>query len=122
MVKIGGHAGLVEEVTLRFVRLRDYDGNVHFVPNGIIASVVNMSRGFAQAVVDIGVAYREDLDRVMEVMRDVGARCARTRRTQRASSTTSRSPASSAGTTRRWSFAARFRVAPLEQWACSAST
>jgi small conductance mechanosensitive channel len=41
-------------VTLHFVQLRDYDGNVHIVPNGTISNVVNMSRGFAQAVVDRG--------------------------------------------------------------------
>ena len=72
VVKLGEHAGLVEVVTLRFVQLRDYDGNVHFVPNGMITTVVNMSRGFAQAVMDIGVAYRENTDTVMEVMREVG--------------------------------------------------
>jgi moderate conductance mechanosensitive channel len=73
VVKLDGHAGLVEEVTLRYVRLRDYDGHVHFVPNGEIKTVVNLSRGFAQAVMDIGVAYRENTDEVMQVMRDTGA-------------------------------------------------
>ena len=72
VVKLGDHAGLVEEVTLRYVQLRDYDGNVHYVPNGHITTVVNMSRGFSQAVMDIGVAYREDVDEVMAVMRRVG--------------------------------------------------
>lgn len=72
VVKLGDHAGLVEEVTLRYVQLRDYDGNVHYVPNGHITTVVNMSRGFSQAVMDIGVAYREDVDAVMDVMRRVG--------------------------------------------------
>ncbi len=72
VVKLGDHAGLVEVVTLRFVQLRDYDGCVHFVPNGTITAVVNMSRGFAQAVMDIGVAYRENTDAVVQVMRDVG--------------------------------------------------
>ncbi|MFY8043330.1 MAG: mechanosensitive ion channel family protein, partial [Rhodoferax sp.] len=71
VVQLGEHGGLVEEVTLRYVRLRDYDGNVHFVPNGQIGSVINRSRGHAQAVVDIGVAYQENLDRVMAVMHDV---------------------------------------------------
>ena len=74
VVKIAGIGGLVEDLTLRHVRLRDYDGNVHFVPNGQIAAVVNMSRGHAQAVIDVGVAYREDLDRVMQVMREVAER------------------------------------------------
>jgi small conductance mechanosensitive channel len=70
VVRIAGHSGLVEEITLRHTRLRDYDGNVHYVPNGMIDSVVNMSRGFAQAVMDIGVAYRENTDEVYAVMRE----------------------------------------------------
>jgi len=72
VVKLGDHAGMVEVVTLRFVQLRDYDGHVHFVPNGTITSVVNMSRGFANAVMDIGVAYRENTDEVVQLMRDTG--------------------------------------------------
>jgi small conductance mechanosensitive channel len=73
VVRVAGHAGLVEEITLRHLRLRDYDGNVHFVPNGMIDSVVNMSRGFANAVVDVGVAYREDTDEVFAAMQSVAA-------------------------------------------------
>lgn len=73
VVQLGDHGGLVEEVTLRYVRLRDYDGHVHFVPNGTISSVVNMSRGFAYAVMDIGVAYRVDLNRAMKIMQDTAA-------------------------------------------------
>ena len=73
VVKLGDHAGFVEVVTLRLVQLRDYDGYVHFVPNGSITSVINMSRGFAQAVMDIGVAYRENTYAVVKVMREVGS-------------------------------------------------
>ena len=73
VVDIAGKAGLVEEITLRYVRLRDYDGNVHFVSNGLITTVTNMSRGFAQSVVDVGVAYREDTDEAVAVMREIGA-------------------------------------------------
>jgi small conductance mechanosensitive channel len=65
------HAGFVEEVTLRYVRLRDYDGRVHYVPNGQIGSVINLTRGYSFAVLDIGVAYRENVDEVMGVMQDV---------------------------------------------------
>ena len=116
VVKLGDHAGLVEEVTLRYVRMRDYDGNVHFVPNGTISTVINMSRGFAQAVVDIGVAYREDLDRVMEVMRRVGAAL----RTDPEHEKRILDDLEIAGV-ERWDdsavvIRARFRVAPLEQW------
>ena len=71
VVRLGDHAGVVENITLRFVQLRDYDGRVHFVPNGEISSVVNLTRGYAQAVVDVGVAYRENVDEVIEVMRKV---------------------------------------------------
>ena len=72
VVDAGGKAGFVEEVTLRFIKMRDYDGNVHYVPNGIITTVTNMSRGFAQSVIDVGVAYRENVDEVMQIMREVG--------------------------------------------------
>jgi small conductance mechanosensitive channel len=72
VVNLGGqHAGVVEQVTLRFVQLRDYEGRVHYVPNGQITSIINMTRGFAHAVMDIGVAYRENTDEVMAVMREV---------------------------------------------------
>ena len=73
VVAIADKSGLVEEVTLRYVRLRDYDGNVHIVSNGLITTVTNMSRGFAQSVADVGVAYREDTDEAIGVMREVGA-------------------------------------------------
>lgn len=72
VVDAGGKAGLVEEVTLRYIRMREYSGNVHYVPNGTITTVTNMSRGFAQAVIDVGVAYRENVDEVIKVMKAVG--------------------------------------------------
>lgn len=116
VVKLGDHAGLVEEVTLRYVQLRDYDGHVHYVPNGTISSVVNLGRGHAQAVVDVGVGYGTDLDAAMDVMRDVAAQMRR-------------DPAHAArilddlevAGVERWAdsavvIRARFRVAPLEQW------
>jgi small-conductance mechanosensitive channel len=73
VIEAAGIGGLVEEVTLRYIRLRDYDGNVHFVPNGIIAHITSRSREHAQSVIDVGVAYREDVDVVLDVMREVGA-------------------------------------------------
>ena len=73
VVHVADKAGLVEEMTLRYIRLRDAEGSVHYVPNGTIDSVTNRSRGFAFAVIDIGVAYREDVDEVYAVMREVGA-------------------------------------------------
>jgi small conductance mechanosensitive channel len=73
VVEVDGHSGVVEEITLRFVRLRDYHGSVHYIPNGQITTVVNMTRGFGNAVFEIGVAYREDTDDVMAVMRQVAS-------------------------------------------------
>ena len=72
IVQIAGIGGAVEEVTLRYIRLRDYEGNVHFVPNGQIATVTNRSRDFAFAVIDIGIAYRESVEEAIEAMRAVG--------------------------------------------------
>lgn len=73
VVQLGSHSGVVEVITLRYVQLRDYDGNVHYVPNGHITTVINMTRGFSHAVMDIGVAYRENVDDVMAVMREVAS-------------------------------------------------
>jgi small conductance mechanosensitive channel len=70
VAEVGGKSGLVEEVTLRYVRLRDYDGHVHYVPNGLITTVTNMGKEHARSVIDVGIAYREDVDRALEVMRD----------------------------------------------------
>jgi moderate conductance mechanosensitive channel len=116
VVKLGDHAGLVEEINLRHVRLRDYDGNVHFVPNGNITSVINMSRGFAQAVIDVGVAYREDVDEVFGLMREVAAQL----RADPAFGPRILDDLEIAGVDK-WDASAvvlrcRFRTAPLEQW------
>jgi small conductance mechanosensitive channel len=71
VVEVAGKGGLVEEMTLRYLRLRDYEGSVHTIPNGTIDTVTNRSRGFAFALIDVGVAYREDVDEVYAVMREV---------------------------------------------------
>jgi small-conductance mechanosensitive channel len=73
VVEVAGKGGLVEEVTLRHVRLRDMDGHVHYVPNGEIKLVTNRTRGFATPVLDVPVAYREDADEVLRVMRRTAA-------------------------------------------------
>jgi small conductance mechanosensitive channel len=69
VVMVNGQGGLVEAVTLRYIRLRDISGVVHFFPNGTIEKVANMTKEFSYYVVDMGVAYREDTDEVVEVMR-----------------------------------------------------
>ncbi len=68
LIEIAGKSGMVERITLRHVRLRDYEGNVHYVPNGIITTVTNRSRGHAFAVLELSVAYQANLDRAFELM------------------------------------------------------
>jgi small-conductance mechanosensitive channel len=72
VIRIEGVSGAVEQMTLRIVVLRDVHGVVHIVPNGQITKVSNLTRSWARVVLEVGVAYKEDPDRVMEVLRDVG--------------------------------------------------
>jgi len=71
VVEVCGKTGAVEDVTLRYVCLRDNEGSVHYVPNGQITIVTNKSRDYAFALIDVGVAYRENLDEIYEVAREV---------------------------------------------------
>lgn len=73
VVEVCGKTGLVEDITLRYVCLRDNEGSVHYVPNGQITLVTNKSRDYAFALIDVGVAYRENVDEVCAVVREVGA-------------------------------------------------
>ncbi len=72
VVEIGGKAGEVEEVTLRYVRLRDGDGFVYFVPNGEIKMVINRTRIYAYAVIDAAISAQQDVEPAFGAMRDVG--------------------------------------------------
>ena len=72
VVEIAGKSGVVERMNFKFTILRDFSGNVHYVPNGEISVVTNMTKTFSRYVLDIGVAYRENVDEVMQVMREVG--------------------------------------------------
>jgi small-conductance mechanosensitive channel len=64
--------GTVEDVTLRITRLRSSNGEVITVPNGQIVKVVNLSRDWARAVVDVPVPTSLDVNRVNEILREVG--------------------------------------------------
>ena len=71
VVDLGDAIGSVEAVTLRVTRLRDINGTVWYVRNGEILRVGNMSQNWARTVLDISVAYGEDLDRVRTVLAEV---------------------------------------------------
>ncbi len=73
VVQLGSHSGVVEAVTVRSLRLRDVSGTVHQIPFSEVTSVVNMTKDFSFALMDIGVAYRENVDEVIGVIKQVGA-------------------------------------------------
>jgi small conductance mechanosensitive channel len=68
-VAIAGHRGIVEDVALRCIRLREYDGTVHFVPTGQIDTVTNRSYGTVYAAVDVAVDATADLERARAALR-----------------------------------------------------
>jgi small conductance mechanosensitive channel len=70
---INGTGGLVEEINLRTTVLRGLDGTVHIFPNGVIDRLSNMTREYSYYVFDIRVAYKEDTDRVVAAVKEVGA-------------------------------------------------
>ena len=73
VVEVAGRAGTVEAVTMRTVVLRDERGKVHTIPYSAIDTVTNLTKEFSYAVFDIGIGYRENVDEVMQVLRDLGA-------------------------------------------------
>jgi small conductance mechanosensitive channel len=71
VVSASGKAGAVENITLRTLTLRDVAGNVHIIPHGQIDMVTNMTLGWSMVDIKLGVAYREDPDEVVRIMKDV---------------------------------------------------
>jgi small conductance mechanosensitive channel len=72
VVDLGGMAGVVEAVSIRTVRLRDVSGTVHTIPFSAISTVSNKTKDYSFAVLDVGIAYRESVDDVMQVLKDLG--------------------------------------------------
>jgi small conductance mechanosensitive channel len=73
VVTVNGIGGLVEMITLRTILLRDLSGTVHIIPNGAINTLANSTYVWSAYVLDIGVAYKENTDRVIDVLRAVSA-------------------------------------------------
>jgi small conductance mechanosensitive channel len=73
LAKINGVGGMVEQINLRTIVLRDGEGAVQVFPNGTIGTLANMSKTYAYAVVDVRVAYSEHLERVMGTIGEIGA-------------------------------------------------
>lgn len=72
VVEINGMKGTVEKLNIKLVVLRDLDGRVYYIRNGMIDVVTNLTRDFSYAMFDIGVAYKENIARVLDILRALG--------------------------------------------------
>ncbi len=73
VVDVAGHRGAVESLSVRNLSLRDLEGHVHTVPFGEVATIRNMSKEFSFALLEVGIAYRENVAEVIEVLKQIGA-------------------------------------------------
>jgi small conductance mechanosensitive channel len=72
MARINGVTGVIEQVNLRTMVLRDGEGAVHVFPNGTVTALANLSKQFSNAIVDLRVSYGENLDTVFDAIREAG--------------------------------------------------
>lgn len=72
VVKLGEHSGVVEAISIRTIRLRDLTGSVHTIPFSTVGTVVNLTKDFSFYAMEVGIAYREDTDEVVAVLRQLG--------------------------------------------------
>lgn len=72
VIRVGETAGQVEKMTLRATMLRDAEGIAHILPNGEITRVSNLTKAWSRSMLDIRVAYKEDVDHVIAVLRQIG--------------------------------------------------
>ncbi|MEO9901676.1 mechanosensitive ion channel domain-containing protein [Nisaea sp.] len=75
-VDVGGKSGTVEALSIRTLRLRDVAGDLHTIPFGTVDVITNMTKDYAYALVDVGIAYREDADAVMKLLQEIGTELA----------------------------------------------
>lgn len=68
-VTIGAYSGIVENIGIRSTVLRDFSGDVHNLPNGAVTEVTNHSRGDMRFMVDVGIAYEEDIDNAINIIK-----------------------------------------------------
>lgn len=72
VVTINNTGGMVEDISLRMTTLRDQNGTVHHIPNGEIKQVSNLAKKFARVNLNIGIAYKSDLEHVISVINKTG--------------------------------------------------
>ena len=69
-VEIDGVEGIVEEMALRVTKVRDFSGDLHIIPNGEISKVTNKSSGKMRALVEMPIAYEEDIDKAIKILNE----------------------------------------------------
>jgi small conductance mechanosensitive channel len=67
-INIDDKGGIVESIELRVTKIRDFNGDLHIIPNGLISRITNHSRGNARVLVEVDIAYEEDVDRTIELL------------------------------------------------------
>ncbi len=72
VIQVAGVSGQVEKMNLRMTIVRDLNGAVHFIPNGEIKVATNLTKEWSRAVLEVGVSYEEDVDRVSHVLTEIG--------------------------------------------------
>lgn len=77
-IEVAGHEGVVEKIDIKLIQLRDVHGRVHYIRNGMVDSVVNYTRDYSFYVFDIGVAYKEDIDNVINTLKEIDEEFRRT--------------------------------------------
>ena len=70
-IEVSGHEGVVEKIDIKLIKLRDMHGRVHYIRNGMVDTVVNYTREFSYYVFDLGVAYNENIDKVINALTEV---------------------------------------------------
>ncbi|MGE4215412.1 MAG: mechanosensitive ion channel family protein [Anaerotignaceae bacterium] len=68
IITIEGKTGVVEDITIRTTQIRSFDGTLHIIPNGGISVVSNLCKEYANAIVDVDIAYKEDLETVLKIL------------------------------------------------------
>ncbi len=71
-VEISGYQGVVEKADIKMIKLRDINGRVHYIRNGMVDIVTNYTRDYSYYVFDIGVAYKENIEYVINVLKELG--------------------------------------------------
>jgi small-conductance mechanosensitive channel len=113
---VAGHTGVVEAISIRTIKLRDLQGSVYSVPWSEVTSVINLTKDFSYYLLDVGVAYRENTDEVVAVLKEL----AEEMRSEAAFESSMPEPIEILGVDRFADSAviirARIKTPPLQQW------